>query len=247
MNPSDYPKELQDSIHLLTKYYGFTCDQLTTVTSPEFQKGFDQIQLNALYETLGAECTPPNRDEIIRTLQMLVVIVRSQPFSKHVYTADDLKEQMKRRDMLRLLVLCNTTRIGDTIIIKNRSRSFQLHNEVNWFIEELIKPNVNAVLGGMSYEDALSELENETSHHRGRRAKDPLMLNLIWGTYRLISDRCHFRTPMPNALCNFIIKLLQLMDILPENTEVDAFWIRAQLRYIASRKQNEQSCISLKE
>jgi hypothetical protein len=45
---------------------------------------------------------------------------------------------------------------------------------------------------------------------------------------------------MPNKLCQFIIAYLQILDILPADTDIDTFWVRAQLRYIRSRRGAEE-------
>jgi hypothetical protein len=83
--------------------------------------------------------------------------------------------------------------------------------------------------------------------HRGRIPTDPRIAILMWGTYSLIREYCSFRSPMPNRLCQFIIAYLQILDILPTDTEIDTFWVRAQLRYIRSKKEaacdNNQSSI----
>lgn len=233
MNLSDYPKEYYDSIQSLIQYYDLSIEQIQDGLSTYLSSEGDVQKLKAIYQIVG----PGKKDEeTILTLQLLINIVKNIQYV-NPYTAEVLKEQMKRRDLLRLLILCNTTKTGDVIIIKNRSRSFQLHNDANWFIQTVIKPIIIKELGdSITISQATEELEKATTRHRGRRAKDPQMLKLIWGTYRLISNTHSFRTPMPNTLCNFIIKLLILMDILPENTEIDAFWIRAQLRYMKSKE-----------
>lgn len=236
MSTFDNAKTYQESMDCLIRYYGFARNQFPKETGVDIAKECNAYKLKEIYLTIS----PSNYDdEILHALQLLVYVVRTQSRFNRPYTAENLKEQMRRRDLLRLMILCDTTKTGDTIIIKNRSRSFQLHNDMNWFISDVVKPVVDKELGeSLTVGEAFLELENANTRHRGRRAKDPQMLNLIWGTYQLISDRVSFRTPMPNALCNFIIKLLILMDVLPENTEIDAFWIRAQLRYMASRKRD---------
>jgi len=232
MSLSDYPKEYHDSIQRLIQYYDLSIKQIQEGFLPRLSSEGDIQKLKAIYQVVGPG---RNDEETIFTLQLLINIVKKTQFV-NPYTAEVVKEQMRRRDLLRLLILCDTTKLGDVIIIKNRSRSFQLHNDANWFIHTVIKPFVIKELGDdCTMTKAAEELEKATTHHRGRRANNPQMLKIIWGTYRYITDTHNFRTPMPNTLCNFIIKLLILMDILPENTEIDAFWIRAQLRYMESK------------
>ena len=66
------------------------------------------------------------------------------------------------------------------------------------------------------------------------------MPRLMWGTFRLLTDLHGFRTPMPNVLCEFIIRLLQIQEVFPENTDIDTLWVRAQLRYLRG-KENQDS------
>ena len=185
-------------------------------------------QLIAAYVPLGLSKADK---EILQTLLLLVYC-----FS---LDADIIgsSEDIRIRDILKLFLLCAGTKDGDSIIVKNRTRSFRLDNRSNWIINEVVKPLCEKKLDkGRSPSDIESELDLLSRRQRGRRYKDPYVPILLWGTYKLLSDRHCFQTPMPNRLCSFLIDLLKIMKVFPHNTQVDEFWIRAQLRYIRSKK-----------
>lgn len=240
MKHPTYPHDYLRAIQHLIQFYGYTPTQFPTGSEIIITRKKERDALKTLCNSLPGHVE--NNDELIRTFELLVYMIREHPDLHHPISIDNLISQMTRRDFLMLLILCETTHSGDTIIIKNRSRSFHLHNEKNWFVKDLLHPYILKQLGDdFPLESAILELEKTRSHHRGRHAKDPFMLDLIWNTYQFLSAKHVFRTPMPNALCNFIIQLLQLMDILPENTEIDAFWIRAQLRYMKTKRPSNQA------
>ena len=184
---------------------------------------------NSIYNTLEV----PENDELTRkTLLLLVYCIRQD--AKLVGNSPI----EHKRDKLRLFLLCASTKDGDALIIKNRTRSFRLENNTNWIVNEIIMPELLRLElnKDLTPEAAQHELMSLEKHKRGRKYKDPRVPILLWGTFRLISDRHTFRTPMPNILCNFLIRFMLLLGIFPYNTEIDALWIRAQLRYIRSRK-----------
>ena len=231
---------IQEALDCLVQYYGFTFNQLPVDVGQALATTRHE---DALLQEAYAKLTPGsnNADLVMTALRLLCYSVKYQPGGELTYTADGLKAQLRRRDLLRLLILCKTTKTGDALIIKNKTRSFDLHNDSGWFVCEMIEPFLVQELGkDFTAEMAAQELEQASTRHRGRQPKDPQMLHLIFGTYRLLSAHHHFRTPMPNALCSFIIRLLQIMDILPEHTEIDTFWIRAQLRYMRSQRKDER-------
>lgn len=235
------PDQRSEVATLLAKYYEITAETLLLPTGAltledEIVKGI----LDA-FATMGS-CT---HDELLRRVFLVLsCVVRTSPEFTGLGPDEQKHGQSMRLDLLRLYILNGTTRMGDALIIKNRSRSFRLDNDTNWFFRELVGPYLEKHLGGnMSREQARKELEAGESHHRGRRVSDPRVPRLMLGTWRLLTDFHGFRTPMPNILCNFIIRLLQLQGIFPENTDIDALWVRAQLRYLNGKagKQNQES------
>ena len=225
---------MQEAVGLLMRFFAFPADLIREEALELETSEWDPLPLETAYHALGPSVHTENN---LAALRLLVGIVRRHPEIGHAETDKKRKDQMRRQDLMNLLLLCETTKPGDVIIVKNHSRSFQLTNESRWFIEELLAPFVRKALGDdCTAEKAVAELANTGKRHRGRQTKAPQMMSLIWGIYLFLTERHGFRTPMPNALCNFIIRLLQLMDLLPEQTEIDSFWIRAQLRYMQSRK-----------
>lgn len=235
------PEQLQEAADLLTKYYEISAGSILEPSGTlELQNDIANDVLEA-YATMGA-CTHDNLLE--RVFLILTYVVRTSPeFAGH-NPIEQRHTQSLRLDLLRLYVLNRTTRAGEVLIVKNQSRSFHLDNVTNWFFRELVGPYLEKHFGGnMSMEQAWKELEAGEIHHRGRRVSDPRVPRLMLGTWRLLSDFHGFQTPMPNVLCNFIIRLLQLQGVFPENTDIDTLWVRAQLRYLngKAKKQNQES------
>ena len=235
------PEQLNEVTGLLDKYYEIPAMALQVPSGALLLE--DSIAKNVAdaYSVMG---TCPNDELLQRVLLTLTCVVRTSPEFTRNISADQKHERSLRLDLLRLYVLNSTTRMGDALIVKNRSRSFRLDNDANWFFHELIGPYLEGYLdGNMSREQARKELDAGEGHHRGRRVSDPRVPRLMLGTWRLLTDFHGFKTPMPNVLCNFIIRLLQLQDIFPENTGIDTLWVRAQLRYLngKARKQNQES------
>lgn len=229
-------EEILSAIELLVDYYGIDHSAIETLLNKSPMNGGNTLieldaadSFNSIYNKLGVS----EYDELTRKTLLLLVhclmldakLVGSSP-----------KEHY--RDMLKLFLLCASTKEGDALIIKNRTRSFHLENNTNWIVNEIIKPELLR-LGlnkDLTPEAAQHELMSLENHKRGRKYKDPRVPIILWGTFRLISVRHSFRTPMPNVLCNFLIRFMQILGVFPYNTEIDALWIRAQLRYISSRK-----------
>lgn len=143
-----------------------------------------------------------------------------------------------RQDLLRIHVFFNSTvKSPGAISLRSRDGSVKLDNCCNWIWEDLLKDYLREKLPDIkSAEQAGKELLN-CKNRRGRRPNDKRVPVLLWGTYRMLSDKNEFSSSMPNALCEFIITLIQAQGLFPQDTEIDAQWIRAQLRYIKTKDQ----------
>ena len=127
------------------------------------------------------------------------------------------------------------TRRMPAITLRSKKGSIRLHNSLNWLWQDLVWPYMEKKFPDiLNAEDARKELLTG-KRRRGRRPNDPRVPVLLWGTYRMLYDLHGFNSPMPNSLCNFIIQLLQIQDVFPNETEIDTLWVRAELRYINSR------------
>lgn len=235
------PEQLKEAADLLDKYFEVPAESLHALSGAlDLQNDIADGIVEA-YATMGA-C--PHDDLLRRIFLILTYVVRTRPeFAGH-NLVEQKHAQRLRLDLLRLYILKSTTRAGDALIVKNQSRSFRLENDSNWIFSEMIGPYMDQHLGrNISREQARKELEAGESHHRGRRVSDPRVPRLMLGTWRILTEHHGFRTPMPNVLCNFIIRLLQLQGVFPENTDIDTLWVRAQLRYLngKARKQNQES------
>lgn len=235
------PEQLNEVADLLAKYYEIPTVALCVSSGALVLE--DGI-VDGVVDAYCAMGTCPNDELLQRVFLTLTCVVRKSPEFAGKISADQKHARSFRLDLLRLYILNGSTRMGDSLIVKNRSRSFRLENDANWFFRELVWPYLELHLGGpMSREQVRKELEAGESHRRGRRVNDPRVPRLMLGTWRMLTEFHGFRTPMPNVLCNFIIRLLQLQEIIPEDTDIDTLWVRAQLRYLNGKtgKQNQES------
>ena len=224
---------------LLEKYYGIESGEPCPKSACDGNHGEPVVPLKESYERYLGNC---ENDGII--LQTLYSLYRH--FRQHRPMADEEAFQNAirkniRRDLLRLYVFChNSSKNYENINLSSRVDSIRLSNSSNWLWNELMKNYLRENLPDItSVAQAKDELMRGKSK-RGRQPKDARIPVIIWGTYRLLTDLHGFRTPMPNSLCDFLVRLLQDMGIIPENTEIDKYWIRAELRYIKGRKSAER-------
>lgn len=224
---------LSEALDVISRYYGIATENIP-VSEPD---ALFRERLEKAYAKLG----PCENDRtILSALLILTSAIHAAPDIMGK-PADSSGSLSVRCDLLRLYILSSTTKAGDSIIIKNRSRSIRLDNEDNWMMVDLVEPYLSAHLPpSITMPKARAELDSEANHRRGRRIKDPRVPRLMWGTFRLLTDLHGFRTPMPNVLCEFIIRLLQIQEVFPENTDIDTLWVRAQLRYLRG-KENQDS------
>ena len=185
------------------------------------------------FETIGDSTQHP---QLIKTLEVLSFVMLESKKLQGTLLTKELFDRLRQRDYLRLYVLATSTRDGDEITIRNKRRSIRLNNYSNWIVKELLDPFLTEKLSGVeNLEEALAALDEPKPVKKGRRPGDPRVGILLWGTYQMLSDELPLKSPMPNNLCNFLITLLQIQKVLPASPVIDAFWIRAQLRYIRSR------------
>lgn len=228
------PEEKDRLRSLLKKYYDVEL---------KFKSGIELIEskdgsLDKLMETYSSLPGPCKNDDTI----MKVISLMAYYFENNKPVADEesfhnVLQKNIRQDLLRLYVFCNNSlKNYENINISSRVDSIKLGNNCNWLWNDLIKDYLKANLPDItSVSQAKDELIRGKSK-RGRQPKDARILVIIWGTFCLLTDLHGFQTPMPNSLCDFLVKLLQNMEILPENTEIDKYWIRAELRYIKDKE-----------
>ena len=221
---------------LLTDYYGIEL-------VPSIYQKDDTIVLDTSLEIDGIrkifEELPgvsENDSDILDALILLSSYIKSNaPLLDEESFAKATKAYI-RQDMLRLYIFCEDNECSyEGITIRSKKGSIRLHNSLNWLWQDLVWPYMEKNFPDiLNAEDARKELLTG-KRRRGRRPNDPRVPVLLWGTYRLLYDLHGFNSPMPNSLCNFIIQLLQIQDVFPNETEIDTLWIRAELRYINSR------------
>lgn len=230
--------DVKTALEALEHYYGITDEYLPAslrAGAPLPVKPKSNVDgLRQSFRALAPD-TDQHR-QLFANLVVLTTCVLESPRLQGALYTQELFDKMRMRDYLRLYEFVSSTRDDDEITIRNKSRSIRLNNYSNWFVKELLKPFLQPKLAKIdNLEEALAELDAPKPAKKGRRASDPRISILLWGTYQMITDELTLASPMPNSLCNFLIMLLQSQQVLPVSPVIDAFWVRAQLRYIRSR------------
>lgn len=181
-------------------------------------------------------------DITLNTGVLNALILMSDYVLRHAPALDEASfrkalENYMRQDLLRLYVFCYESLEGERheITLRCKQGSVRLQNCCNWFREELMRDYLETHLPEIvTLQQAKDELLTGR-RKRGREPKDARIPSLLWGTYDALVTQQNLPETMPNALCQFLIQLLQLQEVLPLDTEIDTFWIRAQLRYLRSK------------
>jgi hypothetical protein len=143
-----------------------------------------------------------------------------------------------RKDLLKLyLAVYENKNTATWISLRTVDGTIRLNNYCNWFLDDMVKEYLSKNLSDVSSVEEATEELCRIKRRRGRIPNDPRLSLLMWGTYTFLKEHYSFKSPMPNVLCQFIIIYLQELDILPQDTEIDTFWVRAQLRYLNSKKE----------
>ena len=230
--------ELKTALDALEHYYGileeFVPVSLRTDVPEPVKTIWDVEGLRQSFIALALDAD--QHRQLFANLVILTTCILESPRLQGALYAQELFDKMRMRDYLRLYEFIRNTRDDDEITIRNRSRSIRLNNYSNWVVKELLDPFLQPRLAGIdNLEEALAELDAPKPVKKGRRASDPRVSILLWGTYQMVTEELTLASPMPNNLCNFLITLLQIQKVLPVSPVIDTFWIRAQLRYIRSR------------
>lgn len=223
---------------LLKKYYDIGLEFTDGTELIESKIGSPDKLMEA-YSGLPEPCK--NDDTIIKVISLMEYCFENNRPAADEKSLHNVLQKNIRQDLLRLYVFCNNSlKNFENINISSKVDSIKLGNSCNWLWNDLIKDYLKANLPDItSVAQAKDELIRGKTK-RGRQPKDARIPVIIWGTFRLLTDLHGFQTPMPNSLCDFLVKLLQDMEILPENTEIDKYWIRAELRYLRSKEQTEK-------
>ena len=225
----------------LHKYYNYKIADETSNDMPlDIVADIDLIRLRESFRQLIGN--DDKERELTDTLSAVSHFMSSDSLGMSVSIYNMLNE-MIRSDLLRLYIMLYDTFPQTTwISIRTINGTLRLKNYCNWFQDDMIKNYLKKNLPDIqNVSQAKRELE-KNKRPKGRVPNDPRLSHLLWGTYSLLHDACAFKTPMPNRLCQFLLIYLQMLGILPLDTEIDTFWIRAQLRYISSKK-NQQTVL----
>ena len=221
----------------LQRYYGIDLAN-TEKDFTDFTASFNADSLTYKYGTLI--CSFANWEFSREVLDTLLLLTEYVIVNTPTINADSFKKVLQnytRQDLLRLYVFCYEYLDSENRVFTMRGRkgSVRLENYCNWFRDEMVRDYLKRNLPGItSVAQAKAELLSG-KRKRGRVPNDARVPALLWGTYQLLTERQGLPAAMPNALCEFLIQMLQIQQVFPLDTEIDAFWIRAQLRYIRSR------------
>lgn len=199
----------------------------------EFEPEINTETLDGLYDLYI--CNTVNRTLILDTLALLSVCIKEDLLWESPRLYEVVDEQI-RIDLLRLYIMLDEVKDKTTwVSIRTSCGTTRLNNYCNWVLDDMVREYLNEHLKDINNINQAHHTLEQTKRKRGRIPNDPRLSKLIWGIYLLLSDSCKFNSPMPNKVCQFIIGYLQLIDIIPHETEIDTFWVRAQLRYIQSK------------
>ena len=228
-------RRLNDVKRNLHKYYNYEIsDKISSEIPLDIATDINLIRLRESYRQLiGNE---DREIELIDTLATVSHYMSSDSLGMSV-SIYHMLDEMIRSDLLRLYIMLYDSSPQTTwISIRTINGTIRLRNYCNWFQDDMIKNYLKKNLADIqNVSQAKSELE-KNKRPKGRIPNDPRLSHLLWGTYSLLHDTCAFKSPMPNRLCQFLLIYLQMLGIVPLDTEIDTFWIRAQLRYIRSKK-----------
>ena len=199
----------------------------------EFEPEINTEKLDGLYDLYIGNMV--NRTLILDALALLSVCVKEDLLWESPRLYELIDEQI-RIDLLRLYIMLNEDQDKTTwVSIRTSSGTTRLQNYCNWVFDDMIREYVSKHLTDINNLTQAHHALKLTKRKRGRTPNDPRLSTLIWGIYSLLRDSCKFNSPMPNKVCQFIIYYLQLINIIPLDSEIDTFWIRAQLRYVQSK------------
>lgn len=218
---------------LISRYFGIEITNQSQCKdgSITLDTSLDLNEIRKAYA--GLPSSSPNDSVIQDALLLLSDHVKSTAPMPDENSADKIT---KRQDMLRLYVFCEeNSNSHEDITIRSRTGSIRLANSRNWLYEKLAKPYLQANLATIASVDEAKKELLTGRRSRGRKPNDPRVPALLWGIYGMLSELHGFDSLMPNTLCNFIIRLLQIQGVFPPDTEIDTLWVRAELRYIRSR------------
>ena len=224
------------AIMYLSKFFEY--DKLTPICNGEIailETSMDITKLHKVYNTYIDNTDSTER--VIDTLILVSHVLRKDNLGKSPKLRDTMSEWI-RADLLQLyLTAYGNSGMTSWVSVRTVDGTVKLRNFCNWFMDDMVKDYLRKNLTDITNaEQALEELRR-IKGRRGRIPTDPRISILLWGTYTLVKEHHEFKSPMPNRLCQFIIAYLQILDILPADSEIDTFWVRAQLRYIRSRKE----------
>ena len=216
----------------------FEYDKLIPICNGEIAKLDTSIDITKLHKVYNAYIDDTDQSEnTIDTLILVSHVLRRDNLDKSPKLRDTMSDWI-RADLLQLyLAAYEGSGLMSWVSVRTVDGTVKLRNFCNWFMDDMVREYLRKNLSDITdAEQAIEELK-KNKRHRGRIPTDPRISILLWGTYSLIREYHEFKSPMPNRLCQFIIAYLQILDILPMETDIDTFWVRAQLRYIRSRKE----------
>jgi len=150
------------------------------------------------------------------------------------YAQDKIHE-----DLLNLYIFLNEPRKwshseqGRKITIKFSTGSIDIDNYEHWFVRNVLEPLCKKHIPEIT---SIKQAEDELYKYKkraGRPPKDPRILRIIYGIFRMFNENMELFTPQPDSLCEFIIKFLKDLRLIETGlySPIDNQWIRAQITH----------------
>ena len=207
------------AIRNLSRFFEY--DKLPEINEDDNAILETSFNINKLCDAYNSYIDSQNLNEsIINTLCLVSYALRKDNLGLPTKISDNIKECIKT-DLLQLYIAVYGRNEQPTwISLRSVYGTIKLRNFCNWFMDDMVKDYLRKNLSSINnIEQAERELKR-IKRHRGRIPTDPRIAILMWGTFSLIREYCSLRSPMPNRLCQFIIAYLQILDILPTDTEM---------------------------
>ena len=232
------------ALNTLEHYYGITMDYFPeeiSLWANDPEKSSSVIAIDTgdsvpdFREGLSSLGIFPPDDHLNDALSLLTYLLKCNPSMTSESSKRELFRSMVERDLLRIKVFLSEIDPESPLTLKSGKKRTVLGNHSGWLWERMIEPFLEKEIPEVESAEKASSLLKAYRPGRGRRAKDARIPILLWGTFEMLSDAHSFETPMPDKLCDFLLQMLQVQGVVPESTDIDILWIRAELRYLRSK------------
>jgi len=163
-------------------------------------------------------------------------------YEEENYTKEEAYAENKiREDLLTLYIFLNEPRKwpsfkqGEKITMKFFMGNIDINNNNHWFARNVLGPLCQKYIPEIT---SIEQAEDELYKHKkraGRPSKDPRIMRIVYGIFRMFNEKMEMHTPLPDSLCEFIIKFLEFLRLIDEDSHIDNQWIRAQITHVKKK------------